>query len=460
MAQSPVFHDRGTRFTNYSSIHSADAFVGDYQVMYTPGSTSPQLPRANRKSTRFSRNASSSKHQQNVSQSYLLPSNMPNTSQIMPDHGALPNIQVHYNIPADEKQIVASLRALQRDLNEAMQTISNLTRERDEAIQELRLLKVGVRKTSSPPQRQSRHIEDELFDLSSPIQDSPRRAAPKPQSKKEAKEQKQTQVSDDARVISRGVVKNAAIAERNSASKDTREGLKQHRKSAIDDTEQSMEENPTAASNTSRRRRRHSLDENMTSAYILPDITMEQQIQSPIKVSQAAQNVLHSLDPEHISNCDVCHRLTQHIKATERGQSTSAPSRSAEPVSRVQDFASLSAGKARAPRQPDYTAALAGFADDSLLGESTMRPKMSPAQALIRVRILMDAQFRKAKERHGVAWEKYNRIEAPLSSKKHAEIGKEMQHWAEKMEECRIHLDYLRDVEEGMRDDDERVDHA
>lgn len=45
----------------------------------------------------------------------------------MPDHGPLPNIQVHYNVPADEKQIVASLRALQRDLAEAMQTITNLT---------------------------------------------------------------------------------------------------------------------------------------------------------------------------------------------------------------------------------------------------------------------------------------------------------------------------------------------
>jgi len=451
MAHSPVFHDKGTRFTNYSSIHSADAFVGDYQVMYTPGSTSPQIPKANRKSTRFSRNASSSKHQQNISQSYLLPSNMPNTSQIMSDHGPLPNIQVHYNIPADEKQIVASLRALQRDLNEAMQTISSLTRERDEALQELRLLKVGARKASSPPQRQSRNVEDELFDLSSPLQDSPRRVASKPQSRKENKEQKQPEISDDARVISRGDVKIAAIAERNATGKDAREGSKEYRQPAIEDTEQSMiEENPTAASNTSRRRRRHSLDENMTSAYILPDITMEQQAQSPIKVSQAAQNVLHSLDPEHINNCDVCHRLTRHIKATERERRTSAPSRSAEPVSRVQDFASSSAAKTRATPQPDYTAALAGFGDESLLAEPTMRPKMSPAQALARVRILMDAQFRKAKERHGLAWEKYNRIEAPMSSKKHAEISKEMQHWAEKMEECRVHLDYLRDVEEGM----------
>ena len=66
----------------------------------------------------------------------------------------------------------------------------------------------------------------------------------------------------------------------------------------------------------------------------------------------------------------------------------------------------------------------------------------------------MDAQFRKAKERHGLAWEKYNKIEAPLTSKRHTDISKEMQHWAEKMEECRVHLDYLRDVEEGMKEDE------
>ena len=193
---------------------------------------------------------------------------------------------------------------------------------------------------------------------------------------------------------------------------------------------------------------------------------MEQHAQSPIKVSRAAQNVLHSLDPEHINNCDVCHRLTKHIKATERERKSSAgkapvgrsqsPAVNAEPASKVHDFARTSGttSKARPTPQPDYTAALAGFADESHLGDATMRPKMSPEQALMRVKILMDAQFRKAKERHGLAWEKYNKIEAPLSSKKHSEISKEMQHWAEKMEECRVHLDYLRDVEEGMGGDE------
>lgn len=455
MAHSPIFHDKGTRFTNYSSIHSTDAFVGEYQVMYTPGSTTPPQSRANKKSTRFSRTASSTKPQQNLSQSYLLPSNMPNTSQIIPDHGPLPNIQVHYNIPADEKQIVASLRALQRDLAEAMQTITGLTRERDEAVQELQALKATARKSSSPPKRQTRNIEDELFDLSSPLQHSPQSALPRqPQSKKESKEQKQTQVSDEAQVIPQRDVKGSTAAEKVASVNAAREGSRRYKQPVVTDTEQSiMEENPTAASNTSRRRRRASLEDNMTSAYILPDITMEQQAQSPVvKVSQAAQTVLHSLDPEHINNCDVCHRLTKHIRATERKASSreaSSKTATVEPISKVQDFA------AKPVPQPDYTAALAGFANESYVSDLTMRPKMAPSQALMRVKVLMDAQFRKAKERHRLAWEKYDMIDAPLSSRKHAEISKEMQHWAEKMEECRVHLDYLRDVEEGMQSDEE-----
>lgn len=417
--------------------------------MYTPGSTSPQLSRPARKSTRFSRGPSGSKAQPNVSQSYLLPSNMPNTSQILPDHGALPNIQVHYNIPADEKQIVASLRSLQRDLAEAMQTINDLTRERDEAIHELRLMKATSRKPSSPNKRQTRNIEQELFDLSSPIQEPPQRSATRDsEQRKDAIADKQVTASDDARVLS-NIPLNEVGGRRSGKrmlSNDVKGQGKQYQKPMVEDTDQSAlaEENPTAASNTSRRRRQPSMDENMTSAYILPDITVEQG-KEYAKVSRAAQQVLHSFDPEHVANCNVCHRLTSKSKPVAKYAD--------KPVvagTKVTDFANKVTSTMQ---QPDYTAALAGFADESVLADPTMRPKISPTSALARVRILMDAQFKRAKDRHRLAWEKYDRIEAPLSSKKHAEVSKEMQHWAEKMEECRIHLDYLRDVEEGMRND-------
>lgn len=387
----------------------------------------------------------------------------------MPDYGPLPNIQVHYNLPADEKQIVASLRTLQRDLSEAMQTINSLTRERDDARAELRLLKAHASRDTPARHRRNQSIEEDLFDLSSPLQDSPRPRDP--QSKKETADQKQTQVSDDARVIEPAIA--PADRPRNHSGKHMRE-LPKRSQSVADDTEQSIlpEENHTAVSNMSRRRRRASADENMTSAYILPDITMDNP-NSP-KVSKAAQAVIHSEDPEHVNNCDVCHRLTRHIKATERRDSRQksreeagtrsvpghrhvaapAPVKASDAAPRIADFALAAPSpptRVAPGRQPDYTAVLAGFStDDSYIGDATIRPKLPPSHALARVRALMDAQFKRAKERHEMAWRRYDNIDAPMSSRRHAEISREMQHWAEKMEECRVHLDHLRDVEEGM----------
>ena len=96
----------------------------------------------------------------------------------------------------------------------------------------------------------------------------------------------------------------------------------------------------TAASNTSRRRRRASdtaeIDDGMTSAYLLPDITIakpqpqpqhqpqpqpQQEPQPSVEISTSAQQVqpgqlseeaktfLHSVDPDHIVSCVHCRRL-------------------------------------------------------------------------------------------------------------------------------------------------------
>lgn len=90
----------------------------------------------------------------------------------------------------------------------------------------------------------------------------------------------------------------------------------------------------TAASNTSRRRRRASdtadIDDGMTSAYLLPDITIAKpEVQAhagdspqpsvkaapspaqpkPGLLSEEAKNFLHSVDPDHIVTCAHCKRL-------------------------------------------------------------------------------------------------------------------------------------------------------
>ncbi|KIX00152.1 uncharacterized protein Z518_10289 [Rhinocladiella mackenziei CBS 650.93] len=435
---APSRFDHGTIATNYSSIHSAEAFVGDYQVMYTPGSTSPPLERAQKKSTRFSRAVSSKP--QNSSQSFMLPANLPNTSQIVADHGSLPNVQIHYTIPADEKQIVVSLRTLQRDLNEAMQTINSLTRERDEALLELKLLRAVSKKPSTPAKknRRSTHVEEELFDLSRSME-SPKRSPagristndPPAETRHGAK----TTNSDDARVLSPIPTNRAAFpSEKRTTTKSgsaNQNKSQSYKRPTVNDIENSIIEDTTAASNTSRRRRRLSLDENMTSAYILPDITVNQPPKpTKVQVCHETQNVLHCHDPEHVDNCAVCQRLT-----AKKPKNVTHATHTRE--------------------KTDITAQITQLMKDAMLDEPTMRPKISPWLALANVKKLLTEQFEEAKRKHNQAWEKYDAIEAPMNSKKHAAASQDLFYWSKKMEECRINLDQLRDVEEGMRENSE-----
>ena len=404
--------------------------------MYTPGSASPPLERA-KKSTRFSKPASS--RCQNVSQSFMLPANIPNTSQIVPDHGSLPRMQIHYSVPADEKQIVASLRSLQRDLNEAMQTINSLTRERDEALLELRLFRAASKRPSTPARRNraASRVNEELFDLSRTVE-SPKRSTRRISTKSlptESRQPAKTTTSDDARVLS-PVALNRALSEppeTNKSTLDAQNRSQSYKKATVNDTENSINDDPTAASNTSRRRRRVSLDENMTSAYILPDITVSQPVRTvKTQVSNEAQNVLHRHDPEHIRGCAVCQRLTE------------------KPRKKVSHAITTTA---QTEEKLDYTAQVNLQMHNVMLDEPTLRPKIPPTLALANIKKMLLDQFEEAKRKHGLAWEKYDDIEAPLSSKKHADAGRELFYWSKKMEECRLHLDQLRDVEEGVRDD-------
>ncbi|KAL6250432.1 hypothetical protein RBB50_002734 [Rhinocladiella similis] len=471
----PSRFDQGTVGTGYSSIHSADAFVGDYQVMYTPGN-SPPSQRPQKKSTRFSR-AVSSKSQH--SQSIMLPTNIPNTSQILADNGSLPNVQIHYTIPADEKQIVASLRTLQRDLNEAMNTINTLTRERDEALLELRMLQATSKKSTTPASKNkiSARVDEELFDLSRSLESPKRSPARRASTKSGAAGPRQDQAakttdSNDARVLSPVAVNRPAspVSERRIAS---RFGDK-HKKPALNDTENSMMEDPTAASNTSRRRRRVSVDENMTSAYIIPDITVSQPIkaksQARPNVSKEAQSVLHGHDPEHIEHCTVCQRLTTTKKTTKQ-VTHAVPSKNdravSQPRARIQPIQpededesefNLEGGIGLKNSKKDFTAQITQLMKNVMLEEPTLRPKLNPHHALANVKKLLTDQFLEAKRRHAVAWQKYDAIEAPLHSKRHAAAGEEMLHWSTKMEQCRVNLDQLRDVEEGMRTEESQIE--
>ena len=424
--------------SEYSSIHSADAFVGDYQVMYTPGSS----PRVQQKkpSGRFRT------RQRDGTGSIIIPANIPNTSQILPDRGTLPDVHFHYPVPTDEKEIVTSLRALQRQLDAAMTTIDQLERERDEAVHELRVLRATSRRTTTPGQKkeQAARVEEELFDISR-LEDSPRKSPSRAASNKRAslgnKPTKST-TENDARVITATAADQLPIVQSSNGdgvakASQSNQDRRQSKKATVQDTEESVLQDATAASNISRRRRVHSLDENMTSAYIIPDITLamkqqkdqQQQISKPA-ISKQAQFVVHDHDPQHIEGCEVCQRLTS------KKQVQSKASHSHSHVA--------NAGN-------DYTAQITALMKDIALEEPTYRPKIAPEQALAHLKRLLADQYKDAKKKHGDAWEEYDDIDAPRSSKRHAAVGEKMGYWARKMEECRVNLDQLRDVEEGMR---------
>jgi hypothetical protein len=440
-------HDRGTYFSNYSSIHSIDAYVGRQQVMYTPGS-SPPVNRRAKGSSRFRTK------QNTVSQSIMMPANMPNSSQILPERGSLRDVHVHYNIPADEKQIVASLRQLQAQLDNALVQISDLTKERDDARQELKRLRETTKKRTSFAKRldeeEHSHIEEELFDLSR-VSESPKLSPQRAQKGVNTKSTQKTTTDNNARLISHIPSKRVASHSPNHdrhMSQDAND-KRSSKRAMVQDTEESLNADITAASNISRRRR-PSLDDNMTSAYIIPDITLalkhqqqqHNQEQQNRKSSQRqagalslqAQAILHKHDPQHIAGCDVCQRLTSNAKS----KSTTTRANSEPP-------------KSASAKTGEYTAHLNVMMRDMALEELTARPKIPPTHALAHMKKLLQDQYDQAKEKHGIAWERYDAIDAPLQSKKHSAIAEDMRIHAAKMEECRINLDQLRDVEEGMK---------
>lgn len=424
--------------TEYDSIHSLDAYIGDYQVMFTPGS-SPPGPARRKTSSRFGARNTTGTH------SIIIPSNIPNTSQILPNRGTLPDVNVHYHIPADEKQIAASLREVQHRLDEAMIRIDELEQERDTAVRELELMRATSRKSAVQKRDRATRVEEELFDLSrnGSLEKSPVR----PTNKRVSIGKTKAQTENDARIIEPEVAEKIASLspEANRRAKTTATPIsrdfagsarKPSRKSTVQqDTEQSILEEPTAASNTSRRRRRHSLDENMTSAYILPEVEQamnEQMGQNIIPqksfISKEAQGVLHDHDPEHVEDCLVCQRLLTKKQPHNRHTST-----------------------ANNEAEADYTAQVTALMKDIAFEDPTIRPKIAPAQALAHLKKLLQDQYDRAKQKHGERWNEYDSINAPKHSKKHTAVAEEMSYWAKKMEECRVNLDQLRDVEEGMR---------
>lgn len=380
----------------------------------------------------------------------MLPADMPNTSAIMP-LGILPEVHLRYTIPADEKQIVESLRTVQKDLNQALRSIETLTRERDDARNELRLLHVAQNKQrkQSSSQRRDRvisQVEKELFDLSR-MQESPERPPARQSTSRRVTYVEGSGLARDF-AISQGrastIQSESAEGHENAFGTVRRHGSKSrvaHRTPEVEEAEQSMiigGEN-TAASNTSRRRRQHVLDENMTSEYIMPDITLDQQQAQNQQMSAEAQHVLHQDNPTHIHSCEICQRLTYNSRRQVKSRTKSTMHFTASQQATQQHDTPKSEGA-------HVTEMLHLIGHD----EPTLRPKISPAQALENVKQQTKSQFDHAKERFTECWQRYDAIQAPMKSSKHETAAAEMKYWQMRMEEYRVNLDNLRDVQEGV----------
>jgi hypothetical protein len=416
--------------SDFDSIHSSQAFIGDHQVMYTPP------PRA-KKPSRFA-----------PTQSYILP-DIPNTSQIVGgDAGELPKMRPSSN----ENQIVNALIRMQKQLDQAKTTIRELMHERDEYRGEAKMLRqiltqthrnMGQKSTEDRPVEefdnglldftQYSEADDDLTQQLPTLNNVKMKPDTKATSKRALQSQQRPQTQTAANTIpaarasprqssrpqkpepsdnqcpplreifesqyqqrstlspqkagKRVVIEDdyaRAVNENNTTQTNARaptrnitylsnipdnqpftalrnqleaerlnrqQSLVKNAENSQQDTGRSLRARPapslehepiailedrefTAASNTSRRRRRASdtaeVDEGMTSAYILPDITIAKpQPQSqpqqppqtsseaapmldrphPGQLSEEAKDLLHNVDPDHVVSCVHCRRL-------------------------------------------------------------------------------------------------------------------------------------------------------
>ena len=416
--------------SDFDSIHSSQAFVGDHRVMYTP-------PLRVKRASRFASN-----------QSYILP-DIPNTSQIVGGRaGELPKMQPSHN----ENHIVNALTRMQKQLDQAKTTIRELMHERDEYRGEAKMLRQILAQTQrrigqkTTKNRAVQEVDNELLDftqhseadddftlqlptlnivksktnlkpsservpvsLQRPHKQIPADDVPTPRvSQRQAFRPQQTQAQENKRPPLREISesryqnrsqpspqkagKKVAIEEGDNAEYTNQsnsipihpraptrnitylsnisdnqpfvtlrnqlevERLNRRHNPVIDavsngqDTGRSTraatappleheslnileDKEITAASNTSRRRRRASdtgeVDHDMTaSAFLLPDITLakpqpqpQQQAKTsfdaaptsmqsqPGQLSEEAKDFLHSVDPDHIVSCVHCRRL-------------------------------------------------------------------------------------------------------------------------------------------------------
>lgn len=195
----------------------------------------------------------------------------------------------------------------------------------------------------------------------------------------------------------------------------------------------------------SERRRRHSdhsvrghgprrrSTEEMTSAFILPDITLryvDSETRPPVRLSESAQKVLESVAQHDGGNCTVCHRLVSndHCHGTSSGRDTITVPKPI-PVS------------SRMPEPALYNE------------EPTLRPSQPPALALATVLKGLEDELSHLKMQLVPYQNTYNQHDASLSKRQRKSLYQKIEMLLKDIDTKADQIYALYDVLEGQRQD-------
>lgn len=184
-----------------------------------------------------------------------------------------------------------------------------------------------------------------------------------------------------------------------------------------------------AASIASPRRRRRDVEE-MTSAFILPDITIQHAdlaAQNPSKLPEPTQRALDSLAQHNGKNCTVCQRVIPHDGTCDHTKTVQIPK--PVPVSE------------RMPEPSVYNE------------EPTLRPAQSPPLALATVLKSLEDELSHLKMQLATYQGAYNKLDASLGKRQRKTLGEKIEKLLKDVDMKADQIYALYDVLEGQKQD-------
>lgn len=206
----------------------------------------------------------------------------------------------------------------------------------------------------------------------------------------------------------------------------------QHRKKLINEHNRSRSET-SGLDKIEQRRQRPS--DNLTSAFILPDITIRHPSSGPIRqVSAGAETVLDDIKYHNGQNCTVCHQLIQRDEDHNHGE-TKRTIKVPKPIPVSQ----------RMPEPDVYNE------------EPTLRPSQPPTQALATVIKCLEDELRHLKIKLSQYQDLYNSHDAALSKRQRKDCGRKIEGLLKDVDVKADQIYALYDALEGQKQDDHEM---